>query len=41
LIGNASEQAFVAAGFSNRGVFDEQVRRKPLGFAADPVSDGI
>ena len=35
LIGNASGQTFVRERVSIRGVFDKEVRRKPLVFAAD------
>jgi hypothetical protein len=41
LIGNASRQTFVRRGISIRGVFDKEVRRKPLAFAADAWSYGI
>jgi len=41
LIGNASGQTFWAEGISNRGVFDEETRRKPLAFAADAGRYGI
>ena len=35
LIGNAAGQTFAWRGISIRGVFDKEVRRKPLAFAAD------
>jgi hypothetical protein len=35
LIGNASGQTFALERISIRGVFDKEVRRKPLAFAAD------
>jgi hypothetical protein len=41
LIGNASGQIFAWRGISIRGVFDKEVRRKPLAFAADACSYGI
>jgi hypothetical protein len=41
LIGNASGQTFAWRGISIRGVFDKEVRRKPLAFAADAWSYGI
>jgi hypothetical protein len=41
LIGNASGQTFARRGISIRGVFDKEVRRKPLAFAADAWSYGI
>jgi hypothetical protein len=41
LIGNASGQTFARKWISNRGVFDKEVRRKPLAFAADAWSYGI
>jgi hypothetical protein len=41
LIGNASGQTFAREGVSIRGVFDKEVRRKPLAFAADAWSYGI
>ena len=42
LIGNASEQIFGGgAEILIRGVFDKEVRRKPLAFAADAVRYGI
>ena len=41
LIGNASRQTFARRGISIRGVFDEEVRRKPLAFVADAWSYGI
>ena len=41
LIGNASGQIFARRGISIRGVFDKEVRRKPLAFAADAWSYGI
>ena len=41
LIGNASRQTFARRGISIRGVFDKEVRRKPLAFAADAWSYGI
>ncbi len=41
LIGNASRQTFARKGISIRGVFDKEVRRKPLAFAADAWSYGI
>ncbi len=40
-IGNASGQTFARRGISNRGVFDKEVRRKPLACAADAWSYGI
>ena len=41
LIGNASGQTFARRGISIRGVFDKEVRRKPLAFAEDAWSYGI
>jgi hypothetical protein len=41
LIGNASGQTFAWRGISIRGVFDKEVRRKPLAFAADAWSYGL
>jgi len=34
-------QILGASGITIRGVFDEETRRKPLGFAADVVRYGI
>jgi len=41
LIGNASGQTFALRWISIRGVFDKEVRRKPLAFAADAWGYGI
>jgi hypothetical protein len=41
LIGNASGQTFALRWISIRGVFDKEVRRKPLVFAADAWGYGI
>jgi hypothetical protein len=41
LIGNASGQTFALRWISVRGVFDKEVRRKPLAFAADVWGYGI
>src|ERR1700747_2105830 len=41
LIGNASGQTFALRWISVRGVFDKEVRRKPLAFAADAWGYGI
>jgi len=41
LIGNASGPTFARRGISIRGVFDKEVRRKPLAFAADAWSHEI
>jgi hypothetical protein len=41
LIGNASGQTFALRWISLRGVFDKEVRRKPLAFAADAWGYGI
>ena len=41
MIGNASGQTFSRERVSIRGVFDKEVRRKPLAFAADAWSYGI
>jgi len=41
LIGNASGIVLGRSRISIRGVFDKEIRRKPLVFAADAVSYGI
>jgi len=41
LIGNASGRTFPLRWISIRGVFDKEVRRKPLAFAADAWGYGI
>jgi hypothetical protein len=41
LIGNASDKTLRRKIMRTRGVFDKEIRRKPLAFAADAVRYGI